>query len=122
MNLGVQVCGLIICGNDSISSCGKQLDNNIKFRTTFKQFQITTTVPKRKTNLLHLPISFQVDYTPLQPEDFSLESVALENFDILSLSLKNTETNLMSFGIYSRNFSSDGNAPTILEPSKFIFK
>lgn len=114
----------MICGNDSLSSCGKQLDrNNIKFRTNFLKIQITTTVAKRENSLINMPISLQTDFTPLDPENFSLESIDLENFKILSLNFKGTEKNLMSFGIYSRNFSADGNALTIHESSssKFFF-
>lgn len=124
INAGVDVCGLIICRNDSLSSCGKQIDekNEIKFRTIFEKFQITAILPKKENvSLLNLPISLQTDYTPLDAENFSFQSIDIANFQILSLNLNGGGNNLMTLGIYSRNFSSDGNQLTTIETPKSWF-
>lgn len=107
-----------------MSSCGQKIDekNEIKFRTIFEKFQITAILPKRENvSLLNLPISLQTDYTPLDAENFSFQSIDIANFQMLSLNLNGGGNNLMTLGIYSRNFSSDGNQLTTIETPKSWF-
>ena len=101
------------CTNDSLASCGRTFNGNDTFNdwVTFHKLEISVILPRRENvSLLNLPISLQTKFIPLNPSDFIYKSVAMNNvhYDFLSLSLKQPQQSLMSFGIYGRNFSADG--------------
>ena len=106
------------CIDNSLNSCGQKFDVNETFTDwiTFKKLEISTLVPRRENvTLLNMPVSLQTNLLPLNPNDFNFKSGAMGDvdYDFLSLSLRGPQKNLMTFGIYGRNFSADDGDPTI---------
>lgn len=98
---GVLACGVIQCSNDSIASCASIHDSETNFTT----IEISGKFENYK-ELLIMPVTLRSSLLPL--ETFGYHEHAHDNHIHLTMSLSEPTRNLLSFGIYSRDFSRDG--------------
>ncbi|EZA57014.1 vanin-like protein 1 [Ooceraea biroi] len=95
---GVQACGVIQCSNDSIASCGSVEESE----TMFGNIDITATFHDYK-NVLIMPSTLTPDFLPLS--NWKYDEHVHDDHVHISMSLNNNTNNLVTFGIYARNFS-----------------
>lgn len=99
LDASVAVCGIVQCENNLLSSCGfvqksETIFNNIKISATFDNYK----------NLLIMPSTLNSELLPLGNWTFD-EHFHNEHVHI-TISLDNDTSNLVTFGLYARNFSS----------------
>ncbi|XP_011165400.1 vanin-like protein 1 [Solenopsis invicta] len=97
---GVRACGIIQCSNDSVSSCGsvkqsKMVFNNIEIAATFHNYK----------NSLIMPSTLNPDLLPLNNWIFNKH--AHNDYVYVNMILNDNLNNLVTFGIYSRDFNKD---------------
>lgn len=111
---GIEVCGLIACTNDNQNSCNERFDINtiVVQPTIFNSIKISGNFTIG-LNILRLPISMTNDLQPLNTPDYSF---IYGHINKTHASLKYTLTkphgDLMTFAIYGRNFTADGQPKT----------
>ncbi|XP_017764853.1 PREDICTED: vanin-like protein 1 [Eufriesea mexicana] len=96
----VNVCGVIQCSNDTIQSCGSVSQSN----TTFSTLSVTATFndyPK----LLVMPSILNSSLLPFQ--HWTYVEHTCENQTNLTIVLNEVTKDLVTFGIYARNFYRD---------------
>jgi len=98
---GVLACGVIQCSNDSIASCGSIQESG----TTFSNIDITATFHDYKSTLI-MPSTLTPDFYPLT--NWIYDEHFHDNHVHISMSLSNNTNNLVTFGIYARNFKKNG--------------
>ena len=103
----VQICGLMACVNDSLSSCGERFDEVDTFKpwVSFDKLEISQlSFRKENVSKLNLPVSLKTNFRPLNPRDFVLKSIPIidSEYDFVSLALEEPQEDLMTFGIYGR--------------------
>lgn len=113
---GIQICSIISCTNDTLSSCGLRFTNDqIVKSTLFNGISISGYFSNRYPDTIQMPNSLISGIMlPLNSEDFVFK---IKNFN--DSSLNNIEYNLtrpvndlISFSIYGRDFSKDGKNST----------
>ncbi|XP_063986075.1 vanin-like protein 1 isoform X2 [Diachasmimorpha longicaudata] len=97
--IGYQVCGIVLCGNDSINSCGQRMNSE----TIFTLVKITATFVNRE-NLLILGISSDASLMPL--EWTYSEKIEGDKIHIEAI-LNNPTKNVQTLGLYARKFERD---------------
>jgi len=97
----VLACGVIQCSNDSIVSCGSMQESG----TTFSNIDITATFHDYK-NILIMPSTLTPHFYPLT--DWMYDEHFHDNHVHISMSLNNNTNNLVTFGLYARNFKKNG--------------
>lgn len=100
IDAAVIACGVIQCSNDSIASCGSVQDSG----TTFSNIDITATFRDYK-NLLIMPSTLKSNLRPMIIEHGMYSEHFHDNHVHITLSLNDNATNLVTFGIYARNFN-----------------
>ncbi|XP_015122203.1 vanin-like protein 2 isoform X2 [Diachasma alloeum] len=101
--IGYQACGVVLCGNDSINSCGLRMNSE----TTFTSVKITATFVNLE-NLLIFPNSVNSSLMPLDwtySEKIEGDEVHIEA--VLNERAKNVQT----LGLYARKFERDVRPP-----------
>ncbi|XP_025993534.2 vanin-like protein 1 [Solenopsis invicta] len=99
----LSVCGIIQCSNDSVSSCGSLQESevvfgNIEIEATFENYE----------NILIMPSTLNSNLLPLKNWTFyELTRDDYVSLKYVSMSLKNNINNLVTFGIFSRNFNTE---------------
>lgn len=123
---GIQVCGIVACVNDSISSCGLRADdssrqtqvygNLFKIGTVFQKISLT---PKFLYNSTFVYPDILLtgngnDFGKLMPSsDFTFEEFGPYNNSILySLTIDVPVPNLVTAAVYARQFDRDGQKRT----------
>ncbi|KAL6266516.1 hypothetical protein P5V15_003364 [Pogonomyrmex californicus] len=97
----LHACGIIQCSNDSISSCVSVQ----KSETVFNNIEITATIHDYKNHLI-MPSTLNTDIFPLK--DWTFNQHIHNDHVHISMSLNNNNTkNLVTFGIFSRNFNTN---------------
>ncbi|XP_011165377.1 vanin-like protein 1 [Solenopsis invicta] len=95
---GVRACGIIQCSNDSVSSCGsveqsKMVFNNIEIAATFHDYK----------NSLIMPSTLNPNLLPLK--NWIFNEHAHDDHVHVNMISNNNISNLITFGIYSRDFN-----------------
>ncbi|XP_012278743.1 vanin-like protein 1 [Orussus abietinus] len=96
----ISVCSLVQCRNDSIVSCGEVGSSD----TAFKSITITGTFENDK-RVLVMPSTVGSDLLPLR--DWTYEEHKHESHVHVTISLNVTTKNVVTFGLYSRNYKDD---------------
>lgn len=94
----VHACGIIQCSNDSVSSCGSVQESEM----IFSNIEIAATIHDYKNSLI-MPSTLNPDLLPLKNWIFN-EHTHDDHVHINMILNKNIN-NLVTFGIYSRNFN-----------------
>ncbi|KAK4878066.1 hypothetical protein RN001_010572 [Aquatica leii] len=105
---GVDICGVVACRTQNLSSCGKRFPNyeNISWPLTFKHIQIKAQfeIDDKK---FQYPNSLRSNIKPLPVADIEWTSTTLNNTIERTYTLKEPQNRLMTFAIYGRDFSRD---------------
>ncbi|PSN46120.1 Vanin-like protein 2 [Blattella germanica] len=103
---GIQVCAIIACDNSSLASCGKK-PRVTKETTVFKTISIQGKFNNTKS--LHMPSTLLKSYMPLNVDSYEMLSKShAENLTQIYLHTTKEIKNLLTFGIYSREYGLDG--------------
>ncbi|XP_036140740.1 vanin-like protein 1 isoform X2 [Monomorium pharaonis] len=94
---GVRACGIVQCSNESISSCGSVQESEM----TFSNIEIMATFHDYKNDLI-MPSTLKSDLHPL--ENWAFNEHAHDNHLHVNMFLNKNTNNLITFGIYSRDF------------------
>ncbi|XP_011865173.1 PREDICTED: vanin-like protein 1 isoform X2 [Vollenhovia emeryi] len=109
----VRACGIIQCSNDSVSSCGSVNTSEV----VFNNIEIAATFHDYKNNLI-MPSTLSPDLLPLKQWTFN-EHVHDDHVHV-NMYLNNSINNVVTFGIYSRDFSNDANRISFYTATYFI--
>lgn len=109
---GVVACAIIACSTDDISSCAVRKDGieNTRF---FTNIRITGTFPYDNQYFI-IPTTLNTAIMPLDPAQFTyMESSTFtkdkQDYRNITITSHGDFLNLLSFGIYGRNFNLDDN-------------
>lgn len=125
---GVQVCGIIPCLNDSMSSCGLRADSYVSSPTYFvgNLYKVSTTF-----NYITISSSFYYNNTFIFPSVLVMgkndgfgqllaqDDVSFERYDpfnnsvICGMRINNSISNLVTAAVYARQFDRDGEPRTV---------
>ncbi|XP_048514833.1 vanin-like protein 1 [Athalia rosae] len=98
--LGVRTCVIVQCSDETLDSCGHFWDTP----ATFVSIVVTATTNENKRTLL-MPSTLGTDLLPLDHWSYTENN---ENGTIrASISLKKPTQNIITFGIWGRNFEDD---------------
>lgn len=107
---GVVACAIFACSTDDISSCAVRKDD-IKNTIIFTKIHITGTFPYDDQYFI-IPSTLDTSIMPLNPDQFTyMESSTFtknkHDYRNITITSSGNFANLMSFGIYGRNFNLD---------------
>ncbi|XP_070504524.1 vanin-like protein 2 [Chironomus tepperi] len=120
VNAGEMYCSIIPCLNDDLKTCGYKLKDSRKLvpSTVFHSISITMTVSNiGKDDCLIMPTSLDFSILPLNIDSFRFTEINQHAFKIEAS--KNL-SNILTFGIYGRNFSLDEKIVTKSEPKNSL--
>lgn len=110
---GVQLCSIVVCAGSDLENCTSRLENK-DFGYVFNKIQITGDF--LKVNASQFPDTLtDGDYLlPLSNDDFEFFTHSSNDDDVnsVTLELKSPQNTLVTFGIYGRVFSRDGEEAT----------
>ncbi|CAG9804319.1 unnamed protein product [Chironomus riparius] len=107
VNTGEMYCSIIPCLNDDIKTCGNKFKDsrNLVPSTIFHSISITMTVSNiNKDDCLIMPTSLDFSIHPLNVASFQFIEVNKNEF---KLEASKDIDEILTFGIYGRNFSMD---------------
>ncbi|CAO1440239.1 unnamed protein product [Diamesa serratosioi] len=109
---GVVACAIFACSTDDISSCAVRKDET-ENTIIFTSIHITGTFPYDNQYFI-IPSTLDTSIMPLSPHQFTyMESTTFtknkQDFRNITITSSGDFTNLLSFGIYGRNFNLDDN-------------
>ncbi|XP_031777023.1 vanin-like protein 2 [Nasonia vitripennis] len=114
--VGIEVCGLFFCSDDTLASCGSRFTGNSRIvqPTTFRSVAIEREIDQNKQKF-YLPMTLTPSLVSIRASKISFEtspSSRDETSKNLKMKLKKPETNLMTFAIYGRDLAKDGSELT----------
>lgn len=118
---GVEVCSIISCTDDKPTSCAQRFDTNtiIVHPTTFNSIIISSDY-KISRNISRFPLSLNTEMNPFNVNDFTFISNKLNATHVnIKYTLIKPRKDLMTFAIYGRNFTSDGQPITTSSAAQF---
>lgn len=95
----VSVCGVMQCSNQLVESCG----STQKSETVFSNIDIFATYYNYDKNLI-MPSILDSDLYPFQVTDWTYDEHPHNDHVHVNLALTNKRNNLLTFGLFSRNF------------------
>ncbi|XP_018565185.1 vanin-like protein 3 [Anoplophora glabripennis] len=106
---GIESCGVLACLNDSITSCGHRFSNysEIVWPITFESITITADFTTDE-NRIQFPNSLLASIRPVSPQYTEWSREVYDNVTRRSISLTRAQNRLLTFGIFGRDFSRDG--------------
>jgi hypothetical protein len=98
-------CYIVACTDNTIQSCATRFNDSsqVKSSTTFKSISISGIFKYGPSDFI-FPNGVDTSITPLHPSEFSYEKITLIGSKFLKISLRKERSNLLSFGIFGRNF------------------
>lgn len=112
---GVQICAVISCINDSLSSCVKdlKLSKQEMLNTVFDYVHISGNF--RQSNSIHLPITLVRGYDVLSSDKFQFTREEMPERNEIKVDMKTSRqnSNLLTFAIFGRDFQKDGGLLTL---------
>ncbi|KAJ8687583.1 hypothetical protein QAD02_023377 [Eretmocerus hayati] len=132
--VGLQICAVVSCAGDSLSDCNKQYprDSNLIAPTIFdsliisRRADLSTRSLYSPTTLVAAtpfptstssPASQSNELRPMDGSDFAYVSAGKSNDSLLLAYIVNPRNDLVTFGIFGRIFSRDGQPETRPIPS-----
>lgn len=109
------MCALISCTDNDVKSCAVRFDTNgiIVHPTTFNSLKISANFSVMPNNL-YLPINMNHELQPLNVTDYSFTmKIINKTHTTMKYNLIKPRNDLMTFAIYGRNFSADGQPQTM---------
>lgn len=108
--MGIEVCGLFFCRNNTLASCGELFHENSDV-TELTNFSLV--VIERKVNndakKFYLPMTLKRNFMPVESSSISYNVLLNKNKEkILQMKLMGNEQSLMAAAIYGRNLRNDG--------------
>jgi hypothetical protein len=107
---GVQICAIMFCAGNNVSSCGYVMDTNEqeKFLTVFDYINISGNF--RLNNSIQLPDTLVKGYGVLSSDtfEFTREEIPGKNEVKVNMRTKRQNLNLLTFAIFGRDFLKDG--------------
>jgi hypothetical protein len=102
---GIQVCSVISCNNESLSSCGQAI-NTTKRLTTFKSISIK--MDSNRVNSIQIPSTLLKSVLPLDADCYELISIN-RTAELTHTHLRTTKSvrDLWTFGLYTRVYDLD---------------
>jgi hypothetical protein len=114
---GVQICGIMFCTGNNLSSCGYEMETNEqeRFLTVFDYIYVSGNF--RLNSTVQLPNTLVQDYGVLSSDtfDFTREEIPGKNEVKVNMRTKRQILNLLTFAIFGRDFLKDGGP--VSEPS-----
>ncbi|XP_045771208.1 vanin-like protein 2 isoform X2 [Maniola jurtina] len=115
---GAKVCSVVACTGQNISTCGNRFPRFSPNSTgIFDELTITARVPTpvmdveiNAKNSIYFPVSLDTNIMPLKPKDYTYTETVLskDTNSLYVLDLKNVTAELYVFGIWGREYTSDG--------------
>lgn len=108
-NGGIESCGVLACLNESIASCGKRFSNysEVVWPVTFENITVSANFLKDQ-NRIQFPNSVLASLRPISPQYTLWTREDSDNATRRSLTLTKPQDRLLTFGIFGRDFSRDG--------------
>lgn len=107
---GVQICAIISCTANNLSSCGYLMETNEQesFLTVFDYIHISGNF--RLNNSVQLPSTLVQDYGVLSPDafEFTREEIPGKSEVKVDMRTKKQNMHLLTFAIFGRDFLKDG--------------
>lgn len=103
---GVITCSIIACLEKDIKTCGLR-DETLQNIHIWNKIEITGQFPNKDGQYLYMPNSLDTSILPLQPDQFVYKVDHKGNQDEINMNLENNVNNLITFGIYGRDFNLD---------------
>jgi hypothetical protein len=107
---GVQICAVIACTGNNLSSCGQVMEVNEQeqFLTAFDYINISGNF--RHKNSIQLPDTLVRGYDVLSPDtfEFTREEVPEKSEVKVNMRTRRQTSNLLTFAIFGRDFLKDG--------------
>lgn len=103
-SIGVQVCSIVSCSGEDVNSCGVLIPSE----HTFNNVKITGIFTN--VDAFHIPTSLRLEdqLLPYETGKFGYESVCDDKTCAVSITSKDKLENLITFGVYCRNYARDG--------------
>ncbi|XP_052738828.1 vanin-like protein 1 [Bicyclus anynana] len=120
---GSRLCAIYACTNNTIESCGQRFPEYSPNSTViFENLEITAFVPIPQTDnnlsakkAVYFPVSLDTSLMPVRPNDYVFfEEVReiLDSYTVYMFSLRKLNTELYTFGMWGREYTTDGQEPT----------
>lgn len=112
INAGEIYCSIVPCLSNDDNTCGQKFKNSEKLvpSVLFHSIKITVKVREPSSDdYLIMPNTLDFSLHPLSVDKFvfSEDDESNENFQIFEMRSQNELDNILTFGIYGRNFSAD---------------
>lgn len=107
---GVIACSLLACKTKDVANCGIR-NEELEVIHTWNQIKINGIFPITNGQFFYLPSTLDTSILPLQPDDFVYDTVEKSKDKVeITMSLSdNSDPQLLTFGIYGRDFNLDDN-------------
>lgn len=104
----VQLCAILACKTELEESCSDRFEKDKKLNggLTFVKVKIETELSGEQ-NVLAMPTSSDLSIMPYRVDDFSFQEKAEGDTRKVKLELLEEKKNMLSFGIWARNFDND---------------
>ncbi|XP_039752372.1 vanin-like protein 1 isoform X1 [Pararge aegeria] len=117
---GLRICSIIACTDDTPESCGKRFPRYSENSTAaFQALNIFALVPYPETDAslsakkaVYFPITLDTALMPLIPEYYTFEEISMFNATTFTFNLENLDTELYSFAVWGREYTTDGEEAT----------
>ncbi|XP_074032951.1 vanin-like protein 3 isoform X2 [Leptinotarsa decemlineata] len=108
VEVGLELCGVIACLNDSLSSCGQRYSNyeDIVWPITFKSISISATFPD-DLNRIQYPNSLLSSLRPILPRHTIWKKEKIGGRVVRTHILNEPQNRVLTFGIFGRDFNRD---------------
>lgn len=111
---GVVACSIITCQNSNISTCGTR-DEELSNIHDWRHIEISGVFPRGR-KFFYLPSTLDTSILPLQPNQFEYKTTDKGSNEVdIVMSLHGNAENLLTFGIYGRDFNLDDDEEDIIE-------
>lgn len=100
---GIEVCGIVACSNDDITSCGRVKEGS-QTGVQFDSIVIERRNVSEEVNIFPTTLLFP-SLSPMRQDEYSFIKNSLETVQMRLLTDK--QTNLFSFAVYGRDESRD---------------
>lgn len=111
---GVVACSIITCPTSNISTCGTR-DEELLNIHVWNHIEIKGSFPRAR-KFFYLPSTLDTSILPLQPNQFEYQTADIGSNQVdITMSLHGNAENLLTFGIYGRDFNLDDDEEDIIE-------
>lgn len=105
---GIQTCAITTCDNDNVTSCGARVSP----QHAFKSIKISGKFKAQNATQFPSTLVSGNQLLPLDPDQLSFTSDCKGSECSISMTLLQPRNDLITFGIFGRDFTTDGQPPT----------